>query len=151
MIKASYSLKKPRKNQTYCRYSESNTRIHESASRDSYLPDISIIKRFLQIIYAEDVTPGIKSFGFSVSGGYDMDGNIYPGQSGDTSLARLRAAFIFFLKKCPFYGATGTPILDFWFQKNVGSPHVQACHLHAMDLSYSPLVWYLPTSWWPAW
>ena len=33
----------------------------------------------LQIIYAEDVAAGIKSFGFSLSGGYDMDANIYPG------------------------------------------------------------------------
>ena len=137
-------------------YSDSNRRIHESASRDSSLADISNVQRFLQIIYAEDVAPGIKAFGFSMSGGYDMDGNIYPGQSGDTSLARPWVAFTFFLKKVLFVGPQA-PL--FWtsgdvspgFQINVGSPHVQACHLHAMDLSYSPLVWHLPTSWWPVW
>ena len=57
-----------------------------------------------------------------------MDGNIYPGQSGDPSLARH---FTFFLKKVLFVGPQ-VPL--FWtsgdvspgFQNNVGSPHVQA-------------------------
>ena len=58
----------------------------------------------------------------------------------------------------PFCGATDTPVLDFWWHLLwVSKPEWAAlctCLVEVYVLHvpwYSPLVWYLPTSWQPAW
>lgn len=38
------------------------------------------LEKYSQVIFAEDVrgTPELSTFGFSMSGGVDLDGNLYP-------------------------------------------------------------------------
>ena len=38
-----------------------------------------IIPKPSQIINARDIDPKLRTFGYSLSGGTDMDGNLYPG------------------------------------------------------------------------
>ena len=63
------------------------------------------------------------------------------------------------LDTCLFYAATNSPDLDFWWGLLcVSKPKCQWAVLFALGRGIhdvhsrdSPLVWHLPTFWWPAW
>ena len=44
----------------------------------------------LQVIYASSVQPGLKGFGFCISGGKDMDSNTYPGIFCERAISIVR-------------------------------------------------------------
>lgn len=37
-----------------------------------------VLEKYSQAIYAEDLDSPVQTFGFSVAGGLDLDGNVYP-------------------------------------------------------------------------
>lgn len=53
-------------------------------------------EKYSQVIYAETVGPSIQTFGFSISGGLDLDGNDYP----DVVVGAYLADSAFFFRYC---------------------------------------------------
>ena len=63
----------------------------------------------------------------------------------------------FLVDTCPFWGATGSPVLDFWWCLLWVSKPEWFCLIHffvEVNVMYIPLdpppVLHMPTSWWPA-
>ena len=57
-----------------------------------------------QIIFARDIDPSLSTFGYSLSGGFDMDGNVYPGQEVTNTFLcsfRFSQSVLFLHQKCP--------------------------------------------------
>ena len=75
--------------------------------------------------------------------------------------AKVSSFFLFFLKfffggHMSFFGAAGTPVLDFWWRLLWGSkpewvlPYSLFAEANVMYIPWDPpLVLHLPTSWWP--
>lgn len=61
-----------------------------------------VLEKYSQVIHAEDLDNPVQTFGFSVAGGLDLDGNIYPDlvvgayESGAAMFFRFLSIFPFF-------------------------------------------------------